>query len=71
MHIEITTKYNAYYFHIHSHAGAMGARQKAKDGVSISLKDRNTGNISMISRNEEAVIFGLEKCEKVLLELRS
>ena len=28
------------------------------------------GNIAMLSRDEEAIVFGVEACEKVLLGLR-
>ncbi len=45
--------------------------KQEKDGVKVLLKDRNTGNLSTISRNGEAIIFEIEKCEKVLLGLRS
>ena len=44
--------------------------KKLKDGVQISIKNSDNGNIATISRDGEAVVFGIEDCEKVLLGLR-
>ena len=45
--------------------------EKLKDGVQIFIKNSENSKISLISRDGETVVFGLEKCEKVLLLLRS
>jgi len=39
-------------------------------GVKISLSKSDNDKISFISKDEEALVFGLEECEKVLLGLR-
>ena len=45
--------------------------EKLKDGVQVFIKNSENSKISMISKDGEAVVFGLENCEKVLLGLRS
>ena len=45
--------------------------EKLKDGVQIFIKNSENSKISLISRDGDTVVFGLEKCEKVLLLLRS
>ncbi|NEW60502.1 hypothetical protein GSY74_04330, partial [Sulfurovum sp. bin170] len=44
--------------------------KKVKDGVQVSMKSSDNGNIAMLSRDGEAIVFGIEECEKVLLGLR-
>ena len=44
--------------------------EKVKDGVEVSMQNSESGNIAMLSRDGEAIIFGVEECEKVLLGLR-
>jgi len=44
--------------------------EKLKDGVKVSLSKSGSDKISVISKEGEATVFGLEECEKVLLELR-
>jgi hypothetical protein len=44
--------------------------EKLKDGVQVSIKSSDNSNISVLSREGEAIVFKLEECEKVLLGLR-
>ena len=41
-----------------------------KNGVQVSLQKSDNENIAMLSKNGEAIVFGFEECEKVLLGLR-
>jgi len=41
-----------------------------KNGVTISLKEIQSGKITTITRNGESLIFGLKECEDFLLGLR-
>jgi len=41
--------------------------EKLEDGVKISLSKSDSDKISFISKDGEAIIFGLEECEKDLL----
>ena len=43
---------------------------KFKDGVKVSIKNMTNGDIVVISRDGEAVSFGLQECEDVILGLR-
>ena len=43
--------------------------EKVKDGVQVSIKNSENENIAMLSKDGEAIVFGLEACEKVLLGL--
>ena len=45
--------------------------EKLKNGVQVSIKSSDSGNIAMLSRGGETIVFGLEECERVLLGLRS
>ncbi len=44
--------------------------EEVKNGVKVSLKNSDSGNIAMLSKLGEPIIFGIEECEKVLLGLR-
>jgi len=44
--------------------------KKVKDGVQVSIQNSENGNIAMLSRDGEAIVFGLEECERVLLGLK-
>jgi len=44
--------------------------EKLEDGVKISLNKSDSDKISFISKDGEAIMFGLEECKKVLLGLR-
>ncbi len=44
--------------------------KKVKNGVQVSIKNSDNGNIAMLSRDGETIVFGLEECERVLLGLR-
>jgi len=44
--------------------------EEVKNGVQVSIKKSDNGNISMLSKSGETIVFGLEACEKVLLGLR-
>ena len=44
--------------------------KKVKNGVQVSIKNSDSGNIAMLSRDGETITFGLEECEMVLLGLR-
>ena len=44
--------------------------EKFKDGVQVSIKNSENGNIAMLSKDGESIVFGLEACEKVLLGLK-
>jgi hypothetical protein len=41
-----------------------------KDGVKVSMQNSDNGNIAMLSKEGEAIVFGFEECEKILLGLR-
>ena len=45
--------------------------EEVRDGVQVVLKNSENGNIAMLSKDGEAIVFGVEACEKVLLGLRS
>ncbi|CAA6827489.1 MAG: Unknown protein [uncultured Sulfurovum sp.] len=44
--------------------------EKLKEGVQVLIQSSDTNKISVLSREGEAIVFGLEECEKVLLGLR-
>ena len=44
--------------------------EEVTNGVQVSIKKSDNGNISMLSKSGETIVFGLEMCEKVLLGLR-
>ena len=45
--------------------------EEHKDGVKVSIQNIKSKNIAVISKDEEATVFEIEECQKVLLELRS
>jgi hypothetical protein len=44
--------------------------EKLKDGVQVSVKNSDNGTTAMLTRDEKAIVFGFEACEKSLLGLR-
>ena len=44
--------------------------EKLKEGVQVLIQSSETNKISILSKHGKAIVFKLEECEKVLLELR-
>ena len=44
--------------------------EEFKNGVKVSMQNSDNGNIAMLSKEGEVIVFGFEECEKVLLGLR-
>ena len=44
--------------------------EKLKEGVQVSVKNSDNGTIAILTRDEKAIVFGFEACEKSLLGLR-
>jgi hypothetical protein len=44
--------------------------EEVEDGVQVSMKNSENGNVAMLSKDGEAIVFGVQECEKVLLGLR-
>ncbi len=44
--------------------------KKVKNGVEVSLKGSDSGNIAMLSKEGKTITFELEECQRVLLGLR-
>jgi len=44
--------------------------EKVKNGVKVFMENSENGNIAVLSREGEVIVFGIEECEKVLLGLR-
>ena len=45
--------------------------EEFKNGVKVSVKNSESGNIAMILKGGEPTVFGLKECEESLLGLRS
>ncbi len=45
--------------------------EEFKNGVKVSIQSSDSGKIATLSRDKEAIAFGLEECETILLGLRA
>jgi len=67
---ELNYRYAKMEIKLQEHKFRVYKIEKLEEGVKISLSKSDSNKISFISKDGEAIMFGLEECEKVLLGLR-